>query len=557
MYRYLILCFVFIAVKLSAQPNFNRLIESFINNRSHQYLDSTFWNYDNQSKIIHSIDSAFFFINQDFLTEIDSFLQFKSNYREKKYNDVANGESRLIGLSGMCELYKESLIYAGIEDPVQMFKKAIANKHEYLFIKKLKYLSASNICDIINSVQSEDEFEFLFTDLLIGSSNEQLINYYNCWERKVNPSHPCFGKCLNFFKFRLIKNEQIESLYKIQVAKFLANIDTTNIDHLSIKDYIIDGKLTPFQLRMRAEKEQQENVQDSIVQAIQIMREQRIANIDKNEYAEQEIKNLEDFIRSWTPSGTTPTNTCLYVLDEDEIHDSIARADTTLFEIKNKFQYVKAGDDGRRFDTLDNVDLFTELLKINLDELKREYNTESIINTQPRVIHLQKIVQLIGDRYISKQLVPNTSQQSQIDSLLNFIEYNMMIDSNDLWESISIDLLYRLWFLGVPKIKSWIKTDNYALNRFLAQNLHYFADEAMVKELVHKFEDEYATGNKYEATSYLGPLVYIDFLMKVDKYELHLPPRRIPQRTFDQSQEWCEKYIYPAFVKVGWLKEKK
>ncbi len=27
---------------------------------------------------------------------------------------------------------------------------------------------------------------------------------------------------------------------------------------------------------------------------------------------------------------------------------------------------------------------------------------------------------------------------------------------------------------------------------------------------------------------------------------------------FDLSaQVWCEKYIYPAFVKVGWLKEKK
>jgi len=375
MYRYLILFCVFNSVKLSAQPNFSRLIECFKNNREHQYLDSTFWNYDNQSKVIHSIDSAFFFINQEFLIEIDSFLHFKSNYKEKKYNDVANGESRLIGLSGMCELYIESLQYSGIEDPVQKFKKAISNGHRYLITKKIESLSVNNICDIINSAQSEAEIEFLYTDLIRGSSNEQLINYYNCWEGKVNPSHPSFGKCLNFFKFRLIKNEQIESLYKIQVAKFLAIIDTTNIDHLSIKDYIIDGKLTPFQLRMKAEKEQQENVQDSIVQAIQIMREQRIANIDKNEYTEQERKNLEDFIRSWTPSGTTPTNKRLYVLDEDEIHDSIARADTTLFEIKNKFQYVKAGDDGRRFDTLSNVQLFTELLKINLDELKREYNS--------------------------------------------------------------------------------------------------------------------------------------------------------------------------------------
>ncbi|MBK9993451.1 MAG: hypothetical protein IPP01_05535 [Saprospiraceae bacterium] len=54
------------------------------------------------------------------------------------------------------------------------------------------------------------------------------------------------------------------------------------------------------------------------------MREQRIANIDKMSIQNKKERILEDFIRSWTPSGTTPTNKRLYVLDEDEIHDSIA-----------------------------------------------------------------------------------------------------------------------------------------------------------------------------------------------------------------------------------------
>ncbi|MBK9993446.1 MAG: hypothetical protein IPP01_05510 [Saprospiraceae bacterium] len=324
------------------------------------------------------------------------------------------------------------------------------------------------------------------------------------------------------------------------VMLFKQNFDFENYMNALARESIRKNDSTRLaEKTIEAQKIHQKN--DSIINTIDWS---KWTNYNKNNLIElvEKGEDIEPYV-NFNPSTLSP----------DEYREYLALLDTTLHDFNDDYFTPDIGDDGRRFDTLDNVDLFTELLKINLDELKREYNTVSIINTQPRLIHLQKIVQLIGDRYISKQLIPNASQQSQIDSLLNFIEYNMMIDSNDLWESISIDLMYRLWFLGVPKIKSWIKTDNYALNRFLGQNLHYFADEAMVKELVQKFEDEYATGNKYEATSYLGPLQYIDFLKKVDKYELHLPPRRVPQRTFDQSQEWCEKYIYPAFVKVGWL----
>ena len=44
---------------------------------------------------------------------------------------------------------------------------------------------------------------------------------------------------------------------------------------------------------------------------------------------------------------------------------------------------------------------------------------------------------------------------------------------------------------------------------------------------------------------------------QIELNQFNLPPRRIPSRTFDQSYEWCKKYIWPAFIKAGWLVEEK
>lgn len=111
-----------------------------------------------------------------------------------------------------------------------------------------------------------------------------------------------------------------------------------------------------------------------------------------------------------------------------------AMADTTLM---TEYFSPDLGDDGIRFDTLSNERLFQELENINLNTIKQEYNTEYMVNTQPKVIHLHKIVQLMGDRYIAKSLIPTPSQQVQIEALLDFLEYEIKVDTNDLWNYIS------------------------------------------------------------------------------------------------------------------------
>ncbi len=240
----------------------------------------------------------------------------------------------------------------------------------------------------------------------------------------------------------------------------------------------------------------------------------------------------------------------------DQVQEALQ--DTTLFDKNSNYKNPDIGDDGRRFDTLSNERLFQELENINLNTIKQEYNTEYMVNTQPKVIHLHKIVQLMGDRYIAKSLIPTPSQQVQIEALLDFLEYEIKVDTNDLWNYISKQLMYRLWYLGVPRIKLWLESEHRFLFVYASNNLHLFADEEMVKEYIQKFETQYAIdGNRGKADIYLSALERIHTWKEFNPSYQDLPPRRIPARSFEDSYEWCVKYIWPAFVKVGWLVEDK
>ena len=154
-----------------------------------------------------------------------------------------------------------------------------------------------------------------------------------------------------------------------------------------------------------------------------------------------------------------------------------------------------------------------------------------MVNTQPKVIHLHKIVQLMGDRYIAKSLIPTPSQQVQIEALLDFLEYEIKVDTNDLWNYISKKLMYRLWYLGVPRMKLWLESEHRYLFVYASNNLHLFADEDMVKEYIQKL------------------------LADIKCLEQKICQTRLFDQTMPVS--WCVKYIWPAFVKIGWLVEDK
>ncbi len=96
--------------------------------------------------------------------------------------------------------------------------------------------------------------------------------------------------------------------------------------------------------------------------------------------------------------------------------------------------------------------------------------------------------------------MPSANQQTQMSF---WILLRMKLKLTQIKSGIaSFELLYRLWHLSVPRLKSWITSDERFLQEFAWQNLHFFADEAMVLELVQKFEAEYLDGNKYNATKF-------------------------------------------------------
>ena len=118
-----------------------------------------------------------------------------------------------------------------------------------------------------------------------------------------------------------------------------------------------------------------------------------------------------------------------------------------------------------------------------------------------------------------------------------------------------VNILIKLWTINKIKWLNWAEGQDEELNFFA---FNYISKMLTEKDIIYLYNQAMTlleTGNIRKAMILIGIIGTID----TDKMPrpVQTIPRRSPQRTFDQSQEWCEKYIYPAFVKVGWLIEKK
>ncbi len=454
--------------------------------------------------------------------------------------------------------YLESLNYKAKDNLELVYEILESSSHNLLYIP-LEKINASQLIDLYVN-QNEDRRISMYSTIASRDlfNKVQLDSFWAAIDTIEKHNLEFYLMKLDFAN-RFEDPKQRDSIINQVKRQFVKLMDTHNPRHVLLYKQSFDfdnylNELATESIRkndsirlaeksIEAQKIHQKN--DSIINTIDWS---KWSNVTKNDLIEmaKSGEDIEPYV-SFDPATLSP----------EEYREYLALLDTTLHDLNDEYFSPRIGDDGKRFDALSNGKLFLELERVNLRTIKQEYDSEYKINTQPKVIYLQKIVQLIGDRYISNRLLPSANQQTQIYELLDFIENEIKVDSNQVWNRIAIELLYRLWHLSVPRLKSWVTSEERFLQEFAWQNLHFFADEAMVLELVQKFEAEYLDGNKYNATKYLAPLQNIDLYKQIELSQFNLPPRRIPSRTFDQSYEWCQKYIWPAFLKAGWLVEEK
>ena len=228
--------------------------------------------------------------------------------------------------------------------------------------------------------------------------------------------------------------------------------------------------------------------------------------------------------------------------------------DTTLM-FEDGSYWLVAGDDGFRFDTFSTQDLLNKLAAIDYHGLLDTVKIEADINFSKPIVHLYKISQILGDRFISNSDTSIILGNIEITRLTNYCEEEIKSDGGSIKSNLCKNILIKLWTINKIKWLNWAEGQDEELNFFA---FNYISKMLTEKDIIYLYNQAMTlleTGNIRKVMILIGLIGTID----TDKMPrpVQTIPRRSPQRTFDQSQVWCEKYIYPAFVKVGWLKEKK
>ncbi len=222
----------------------------------------------------------------------------------------------------------------------------------------------------------------------------------------------------------------------------------------------------------------------------------------------------------------------------------LAYQDTTLWGDNGQVP-VWVGEDGMRFDTLSNDELFNLLAQINVSNVYDTVNSYLDLNSSPTVIHLRKIFQLIGDRFIYQGIMPNSSQMIQLGQIIDiYVDYIKQDTISCMHEEATLQI-QRLWNLAEFKYIDWPIVNNENLNKDFSVAVDFHCTESLLLEMIRRADAYELAGNHDLAFRYIHPLMYIYNFKYIENIGYAIPPRR-PFRSLEDSNRWCIDYVIPA-----------
>jgi hypothetical protein len=269
---------------------------------------------------------------------------------------------------------------------------------------------------------------------------------------------------------------------------------------------------------------------------------QKLEDERVNEYWANQI-NEEDSIMNYHDSISTE------LLKSKCPEAYLAYQDTTLWLDNGQVQVV-VGDDGMRFDTFNNDELFNKLNQMNFHNIYDTINSYLDLNSSPTILHLRKIFQLIGDRHIFQNTIPNESQMAFLGNMIDmYVEY-IKQDTIPCMSDEATNQIQRLWNLAEFKYVDWPLINNEQLNRYFSVAVDFHCTESLLLEMIRRADMYELAGNHDLAFRYIHPIMYIYNFKYIENIGYAIPPRR-PFRTLDDSNRWCKEYIIPALKRFN------
>ncbi|MBK8244391.1 MAG: hypothetical protein IPK88_13260 [Saprospiraceae bacterium] len=503
------------------------------------------------------IDSFRLHLRNIYFFTIDSFLDLlnqNSNFSNLLISDSYKIEYRLPQdeLLRLIENYINSLAYGSLDGLNRI--RAILNGNNFNFL--FQALKGTNVKDflILFEEANEDNKVALLSYMFSMFNRSKLDTIFDNIESQIYNTARMYEFKLTYAK--LFSEIEKDSIIQMVKTRYEAIMDTTNERDMNSYDYNFNNSEKWLEKAMDGHLDflNQEPELDSLEIIHRQEIDEWITNLDWNRmdknykaYLENMIQTGEEYnIYFFDP--TDPRHTAAELLDYYQ------HADTTLNSNTGKHNGY-FGDDGRRFDTLNNQELIDLLSMYNYQLIADRLVTEADLNSTAQIIHLRKITQLIGDRIITGTFVLDTSQAKEINRLLSFCEQVLAIDTSRAWTEECFSLVFRVWWPFQPMLRSWLTSNNEKLASYSKFYLHKLINETMARELVQLSGEAFDQGNRPLAERYMSPLQSMDSQWAL-KDNNRMPPRRFVNRTFDDSIRWWEEFILPGMVRIGWRVKK-
>lgn len=221
--------------------------------------------------------------------------------------------------------------------------------------------------------------------------------------------------------------------------------------------------------------------------------------------------------------------------------------DTTLQHQDGRVRNISPVDDGFRYDMLSNKELVNQFLNFNYEQL---LNLKLLyfyyVSPSLELVNLEKITQILGDRFLSGQLtLKEPNLKTALDRLDHFVVNSNGLRDHDYLRFVMRNCYLRLWKLAWPYILHRLES-NTAIEDFDIRVGNYFIDEELLGSISEKALYYISRDETDEISSYLKLLVEIDRDPFINMW--WLPPRRYPVRDNTSINVWKKKFIEPVWL---------
>lgn len=501
-----------------------------------------------QSSITETAQSIFYQLNQDTLINHQEFEHIKIDSLFKALSKVL--ESNLFTNDTLFI----SCLDSNMQIVVQYENSLLQSIHQAngiykLFLKSLRY-SGLNIESLADSLWMNKEIA-LFPYILKLVDNNYLNNRFqgltNCEDISVF-LNSIENDSLSFLIYYnlAINNMQIIKNCDVTYANFLYRIKNSKLEK---KDSILVNEKAIFESELDTSNANRRFIYNQIFQnlpdSITIAFNERMVLLEDSLRTFFQVQ--KEIFKKYQDSVSNAFN-----FDELSQEDQLKyqlESDTTLWQ--NGHPYVLEGDDGTRFDILSNEEIFEHLVNIDFKKLYDTIHSEAQLNDNAIVIHLRKIFQLLGDRFLTGSFIPSSEQLEFLSSIVDIYSDYIKIDQQSDLGRESIIQIMRLWNMMPEKYYMWLDEGNDELYQFVLYYFNPIINESIVIELINRADEAESLGNIEKALRYL---MVIKTVYTSANLEFAFMPEKRPFRSTAETERLSDLYVYPALKKHHILK---